>query len=375
MSAALLSGALLAGCGPAGGSDAGGADGGAGAGDGGAVAAPDATLGPRDGDPSLQDAAAELLDASGARDVGSGPEAGVGADAGPTWSSCPRLPGGPRQETAVVALAGELYVLGGFDGASQVVSAVEIYSPSTGAWRAGPSLPVPLHHAQAAVVGDRILILGFLTGLDFRADGRGFALQRGAASWTAVAPLPAGTERGGGATAVIGDQVYVVGGLRGGAVTDVTVYDDSRDAHASAPALPERRDHLGAIGLGDRVYVIGGRTARIESHQPDTWILDPGAITWRSARPMPTSRGGFALAAVGDRIVVLGGEGDVGAASGVFAAVESYRGSTDTWSMAAPMPEPRHGTGAATIDGLVYVPGGADRQGFGAVATCVVYRP
>jgi len=32
------------------------------------------------------------------------------------------------------------------------------------------------------------------------------------------------------------------------------------------------------------------------------------------------------------------------------------------------MHTPRHGIGAATIDNRVFVPGGATRQGFGAVA-------
>ncbi len=323
---------------------------------------------------TAEDAGATVADAAAREDAAAAlPDAAVGPP--PGWSTCPRLPGGPRQETAVVALAGELYVLGGFDGASRVVPTVEIFDPIAGQWRAGPSLPVPMHHAQAAVVGDRIVVLGFLTGLDFRADGRAFALTRGAARWEPIAALPAGTQRGGGATAVVGDRVYVIGGLRSGAVTDVTVYDAATDTHAAGVALPEPRDHLGAAAIGERVYVIGGRAARIESHQPDTWILDPGATTWRSARPMPTSRGGFALATVGERIFVLGGEGDTGNASGVFEEVESYASAADTWDVAAAMPEPKHGTGAASIDGVVYVPGGADRQAFGAVATCAAYTP
>jgi len=39
------------------------------------------------------------------------------------------------------------------------------------------------------------------------------------------------------------------------------------------------------------------------------------------------------------------------------------------------MPEPRHGTGAAALGGTLYVPGGADRQAFGAVATCTSLTP
>lgn len=326
-----------------------------------------------------EDAAAMEADASPGADVASPPEGGVSpVDAGAPpapWAPCPRLPGGPRQETAVVARDGELYVLGGFDGASRVVSTVEIYDPVRGAWRAGPALPVTMHHVHAAVVGSRLFVLGFLRGLDFRADGRGYVLEPGATTWAPVAALPAGTERGGGATAVVGTRIYVLGGLRGGAVTDVSIYDTTTDTFTAGPALPEPRDHLGAAGVGDRVVVIGGRTGRIESHQSDTWILDQGASSWRSARPMPTSRGGFALAALGSRLYVFGGEGDGRVASGVFADVEVYDVAADAWIAEAPMPEPRHGTGAAALGGTLYVPGGADRQAFAAVATCTARTP
>jgi hypothetical protein len=36
---------------------------------------------------------------------------------------------------------------------------------------------------------------------------------------------------------------------------------------------------------------------------------------------------------------------------------------------------PRHGTGAAGVGGVLYVPGGATQQAFGAVATHESYTP
>ena len=43
--------------------------------------------------------------------------------------------------------------------------------------------------------------------------------------------------------------------------------------------------------------------------------------------------------------------------------------ATDTWTTGSPMVSPRHGTGAAALDGVLYMPGGASVQAFGAVAT------
>ena len=53
----------------------------------------------------------------------------------------------------------------------------------------------------------------------------------------------------------------------------------------------------------------------------------------------------------------------------MFAEVEIYQPETESWRAVLPMRTPRHGMGAAVVDGTLYVPGGADRQGFAAVAT------
>ena len=74
------------------------------------------------------------------------------------------LPVGPRQETAVATLDDEVWVLGGFDGSGRVVATVEIYNPSSDAWRRGPDLPLPMHHANVAVADGTVHIVGFLVG-------------------------------------------------------------------------------------------------------------------------------------------------------------------------------------------------------------------
>jgi N-acetylneuraminic acid mutarotase len=75
------------------------------------------------------------------------------------------------------------------------------------------------------------------------------------------------------------------------------------------------------------------------------------------------------------KLLVFGGEGNAGDASGVFDDVEAYDPASDTWSPLPPMLEPRHGLGAAELDGRVYLPGGASAQGFGAVGehTVLIY--
>ena len=77
----------------------------------------------------------------------------------------------------MVSVDGELWVLGGFDGAGRIVARVEIYDPRSGEWRPGPDLPLPMHHANVAVLDETVYVAGFLTGLSFAANGTVFALE------------------------------------------------------------------------------------------------------------------------------------------------------------------------------------------------------
>jgi N-acetylneuraminic acid mutarotase len=120
--------------------------------------------------------------------------------------------------------------------------------------------------------------------------------------------------------------------------------------------------------VGGVFFAIGGRgpavglTGRVDA-------FDPNAKAWSSRKPMPTPRAGCAAGVVADRIIVVGGEGNGRRPDGVFVEAEVYNPAADTWTALPPMLTPRHGTGAAAFGSKLYVPGGATRQGFGAVAT------
>src|SRR5262245_61562157 len=138
----------------------------------------------------------------------------------PAWRSLAPLAAGPRQETAVVALGDRIYVLGGFDRQNRVVDIVEAYDPVRDRWEARKPLPMPLHHANSAVVGGRLYVVGALTGMDFRAVGATYHYDPKTDAWTPNAPMPPGTERGASAVMVVGTRIFVAGGFRGSSVGD-----------------------------------------------------------------------------------------------------------------------------------------------------------
>ena len=297
---------------------------------------------------------------------GGGGDGGGGSDA---WEQLADLPSGPVQETAVVEVDGLLYVLGGIDVDRATVASVLIYDPSDDSWSSGPDLPAEAHHINAAAVDGTIYVVGSLEP-DFTPRSAVWSWTPGDAEWTTgLTPMPA-PARGAAAVGVVDGAIVIAGGFvfGGGSSEVVSAYDPGTDDwDESSDPLPVPIDHGTAQVVDGAMYVIGGRSNGIVAVSAEVWRHDDGSWTPRS--PMPTARGGTASGVVNGRIVVVGGEGNGDAASGVFPQAELYDPAADEWSTLDPMPNPRHGMAAAGLGGDLYVPGGADTQGFGAVAT------
>lgn len=291
------------------------------------------------------------------------------------WETRASLSEGPRQETGVAALEGEVYVVGGFTPGGVLVPRVEAYDPAADSWRTVAELPQPLHHANVAAAAGRLFVAGYLDGLTFEARGDLLVYDPARDAWSTAAAMPVGTERGSSGVAVHQDRIYLFGGFRDTTLADVWAYDPALDLWDVAADLPEPLEHLGAATIGDRIYVVGGRDNGIEAHTNALHIYDPVADEWSSGAPMPTSRGGIFVAAHQGVLYVGGGEGNVDDPSGVFGQFEAYDPATDDWTILPAMPTPRHGSGAATVGDVVLFPGGATEQALGPVATHEAWRP
>lgn len=290
--------------------------------------------------------------------------------AGPgTWSTHAPLSLGPRQEMGVAALDGKVYVVGGIDGSRQAVATVEAYDPSTDRWTQRASLPDPMHHVNLAAVGGKLYVVGALSGASFDATGATLVYDPGADAWSPLTSMPSGTERGASGVAVLDDgRIVVAGGLRGGdSVTEASLFDPGTDAWSPLQPLAVARDHLAAANVGGRVYAATGRDDGVLKAALE--VLDASTGSWSRRADIPTARGGVAAGALSGRLVVLGGEGNPADSAGIFHQTESYDPSTDSWRTERSMQTGRHGIGAAVVGNRLFVPGGANREGFGAVTT------
>jgi len=300
-----------------------------------------------------------------------------------TRSRAPADPGSPgrwesrktmtwgRQEVAVGAVGGKVYVIGGFGSTAEPVDIVEVFDPATDEWRTVAPLPIALHHAAAAVVDGRLFVIGGYTGgrVRWSAVGTVFEYEPARNAWRGRAQMP--TPRGALAVAALGGRVHALGGTTDRVSNAHEVYDIAADRWTPANAMPTARDHLAAVGLDGRVWALGGRESFLGTQYANVEIYDPTTDSWRTGTPLPSARGGLAAAALGDKIFVFGGEAPLR----IWNATEMYDRAINTWTAKAPMPTARHGLGVAVVDGRIYVAGGGREPGFAATDVNEVFTP
>lgn len=285
-----------------------------------------------------------------------------------------------NSEFATAALDGKVYVLGGYPTSpAQTRPTLQIYDTATNTWKLGMPSPVELHHPMIAGVNGKLYSLGGQPNTNLTLE-----YDPAADRWTEKARMP--TLRGGGAAAVIGTKIYVVGArpdVAAAADNAFEVYDVATNMWATLPKLPppNLRNHLAAVAIGGKIYVAGGRYDDCCVGAPRTDVLhvfDPATNMWAQKANMLRPRGGVAGVAANGCFHVFGGEGgNIGEPNGVFPDHDVYNPVTDKWTALPKLPIPFHGvTGGAFVDGIIYMAGGGTSSG-GSSGTTMhqVFRP
>src|SRR5678816_1505497 len=118
-------------------------------------------------------------------------------------------------------------------------------------------------------------------------------------------------------------------------------------------ALPAH--HVALTSYNNKIYAFGGfvyPTTGSAAWVPidNAWEYDPAADSWKALAPMPIRRGAAAAATVNGKIYVVGGAAlPAGQADGmvhpaqrhqVLGTVEEYDPATNSWRERRPMPTP-----------------------------------
>ncbi|MBI4249310.1 MAG: hypothetical protein HY611_07390, partial [Elusimicrobia bacterium] len=257
-----------------------------------------------------------------------------------------------RSYLAVVALGGKVYAIGGDDGSAGNKN--EAYDPVANNWAVKAVLPTARRDLGAAVYIDKIYAIGGYLGASVKSANE--AYDPVANSWVTKAAMP--TARDSLSVASVGGKIYAIGGSNDAYGVDYDAneeYDPVSDQWATKAVLPTARYWLPAAAavVSGKIYVVGGATQfDVETKNEE---YNPAANTWVTKAPLPAARALLATVGVGGKVYAIGGM-DNG-----FAAVnvnEVFDPALNSWVTKTVMPTARIAPAGAFEGGKIYVVGG-----------------
>lgn len=256
---------------------------------------------------------------------------------------------------AACALDGWIYVCGGWGdrafGAGDFTAKAFRCKPALNKWERLPDMPDARCFHAAAAAGGRVLVFGGMA----RGEGRSeefpeqvLAYDPAKNAWSQIGKMP--TPRNRLAAAVIGDKVYVAGGMAAGAGNSakVEVFNARDTTWATAAPLPAPVHGHGMAAAGGKLVVCGGINTG-GTDDLNCWLYDASLDKWTFAPNLPQGRLFAAAVSVAGSVYVMGNRayGDV--------PLLCYDSGANKWHVACPASVRAHRTCAVVVDGLVYV--------------------
>ena len=220
-------------------------------------------------------------------------------------------------------------------------------------WQAINGLAVPRDDFGTAVVGDDIWALGGMTGERGNRLLSIEVLDTATGTWsTSDIEMPVGVASF--ETVAIGPRIYAFGGFDAAsqAMDFAAVLDTRSGEWRDLPALPHARYAHTATLYDGKVYVIGGRD--LDGEIDDVDVFDPRSETWQTLdTPMPKrrARDSHKTVATPQGLVVAGGQSDFEDS----ALVDLFDPATGRWRALPDLPEPMSRSGLALADGKLWI--------------------
>ena len=289
------------------------------------------------------------------------------------WTALAPLPEARFAPIAVLAGDRLLVALGGRETSIPDTRTVW-FERGDSPWGPGAPLPEPAAEVAAAVIGTRLFLVGAGN------PSWTFALDLRSGRWD---PVAAHAVRPGSgdhhAAEAWGGRLYLFGGLRRG-IGMLQIYDPATEQWRRGPDLPFHAGSVATAVIGDQIYLAGGVVGDSTTRQAARF--DPATETWHPIAPMPRGRNHTAAGTDGKRFYVFGGRDGGNAVANGFADVQIYDPATDTWRVSGegpdaplPLPQARGGMGKAVfLGGEFWVFGGETLDGPGATKRHVYAR-
>lgn len=243
-----------------------------------------------------------------------------------------------------------LFAIGGWSGGSPT-NAIESYDTRADRWIVVPEVdPVgPRAYHGLAVIGYNIYVIGGFDGMDYFNSCRRFnAVNK---VWAEVAPMNA--RRCYVSVAVLRDVIYAMGGYDGHhRQNSAEKYNYTTNQWSLIQPMHCQRSDASATTLDDRIYITGGFNGQECMNTAE--VYDPTFNQWTMITPMRSRRSGVSCIAYHGQIYVIGGfNGLARMCSG-----ERYSPVTNAWSPIPDMYNPRSNFAIEVIDDMIFAIGG-----------------
>lgn len=236
----------------------------------------------------------------------------------------------PRAGLATAAYENRIYAIGG-ESAQGIVANVERYDPASNAWTTLAPKPTAVTDVSAAVIGGLIYVPGGRQDAAYRQISDRLEVYNPRQDrWEERARLP--EPLCAYALATFEGKLYLFGGWNGERYLDtVYVYSPDGDMWRVQTPMPTARGYAGAAVVGNKIFVIGGFDGQsaldvneVYAPERDNGVENP----WETRAALPEGRYGMGAAGVSNLVYVIGGEGDKGS---VLAALQ-YLMEEDRWT-------------------------------------------
>ena len=243
-----------------------------------------------------------------------------------TWTDRARPPLEINHFQAIT-LNGLIYAMGAFTGGyphEVPLPDIYIYNPVTNVWLTGGAIPENRRRGSpgAAVYNNKIYMVGGITDGHWSGWVNWFDEYDPATNtWKTLPDAPRARDHF--HVAVLNDKLYVMGGRRSSGITnqvfaltipEVDVYDFATGQWSTLPAgsnLPTQRAGACTAVLGDEVIVIGGETNAVEANK-ETEAFNVTDSTWRRLGDLQQARHGTQAIVNNKGIYVVAGAGTKG---------------------------------------------------------------
>ena len=275
-----------------------------------------------------------------------------------------------RHAGGFINVDNKLYLIGG-----RGMKPLDIYDIEHNIWIEKSPPPIEIHHFQPVAKDHLIYILGAMAGpYPYEKPIEHIIIYDTVKDeWLRGADIPEHRRRGSTGSVIVNDFIYMFCGIKNGHIGDhknwTDRYDIKNNQWVELADAPRARDHFQAEQIGNKIYLVGGRTTKgmenaFKNTVKEVDVFDLNNNTWSTIEnTISTQRAGVAVSKYEHYIIVAGGESFY--QSKAHNEVEILNTRELTWSSIESLPIGRHGTGMSNVDGHLYISTGGTHQGGG----------